>query len=221
MSLREQIEIAEKNARMRDFESGVNLATVNEQEKRANSIGYGLYKIKDSNRCPFAQDIIDNLDVLNRMNYLTTAEYAFVQMIKPLVAISTNEIVNRKKKESITIAGIAKYLNKDRSGVSRTVNKLIEKGILLEIVDPEDLMLFNRTVTERPILMNPEIVYNGDKNNINKTLIKLITTNDVLEGNKIYLPWKVWFNKGDRSGRLYARKSYLKFKGSDKDGKTN
>jgi len=216
MSLKEHIEVAERNARLRDFETTVDLATVVQQEKKANSLGYGLYKIKDSNKCPFAQDIIDNFDVINRTNYLTTAEYAFVQMIKPLVAMSSNAIVDRNSGESINVAGIAKYLNKDRSGVSRTVNKLIEKGILLEIVDPEDLILFNRTVTERPILMNPEIVYNGDKNNINKTLIKLITSNDVLEKNNVLLPWKVWFNKGNGSGRLYARKTYLKYKGSDK-----
>lgn len=214
MDLKERIEHAERNARLRDFERTVDLATVVQQEKKANSLGYGLYKIKDSNKCPFAQDIIDNFDVINRTNYLTTAEYAFVQMIKPLVAMSSNAIVDRNTGESINVAGIAKYLNKDRSGVSRTVNKLIEKGILLEIVDPEDLILFNRTVTERPILMNPEIVYNGDKNNINKTLIKLISANDVLEKNNILLPWKVWFNKGDGSGRLYARKTYLKLKGS-------
>ncbi|MFD1362694.1 hypothetical protein ACFQ4A_13625 [Lentibacillus salinarum] len=190
----------------------VNLAEVNEQEKNANEMGYGLYKIKDTNKAPFGQQNIENIDALNQHNYLSFTELGFLSAISPLIEMGSNAIIDPGTGKLLSITGIAKYLKKSRASISNTMNKLITKGIIFEITDANDLLKFNRSVSERPLLLNPEFSYRGDRNDIDLTLTKFLVSSDKIEEQKIYLPWKVWFSQNHNGGRLYRRQTYLKLR---------
>lgn len=138
MSLKETLEQAEINAKKRDRlveeEKYINLEIVNEIEEKANKLGYSLYKIKDMNHASFTQTINDNWDIIIRNNYLTTGELAFILSIQSLIEFNSNAIVCRKTGQFMTVSEIAKYLNRDRSGVSQTIQSLLEKGVLLNLL---------------------------------------------------------------------------------------
>lgn len=60
--------------------------------------------------------------------------------------------------------------------------------------------------------MNPEIVYRGNRNQVNATLARLVTEFDLLEKKRVLLDWKLWLKPGEKYGRLYRRKRYLELK---------
>ena len=206
------LESAEKNARIRERETVVDLASVTNEERKANEQGYGLYKLKDKNKALFVQAIQQNLDVLIRKEYLTNAELGFLFSLMPLVELHSNGITDPETGQFMTVSDFAKYLKRERTGFSSTIQSLLEKGILLEIVDSQEIKEHKRSVTRRPIFMNPEIIYAGDRNRINATLSKLVIEFDKLERKKVLLMWKLWIKNGEEFGRLFTRKSYLEFK---------
>lgn len=190
----------------------INLAEVNQQEKNANERGYGLYKIKDSNKAPFGQIISDNIDVLRAHDYLTGSDKIFLFDVEPLIEMHSNGIVHRETSQFMSVSNIAAYLRKNVSRTSTTINRLINKGVLYELTNTQELKQFGRSVTQRPLFMNPEIIYKGNRNKINATLSRLVINLDPFERQKIYLPWKVWAHPNEEFGRLYRRKTYLKYK---------
>ncbi|MFS0574961.1 helix-turn-helix domain-containing protein [Sporosarcina sp. 179-K 3D1 HS] len=212
MDMQNALEAAEKHARIRDGKNVVNLASVAQEEQKANEQGYGLYKLKDKNKALFVQAIQQNLDVLIRKEYLTNAELGFLFSLMPLVQLHSNGITDTETGQFMTVSDIAKYLKRDRTGISSMIQSLLEKGILLEIVDSQEIKEHKRSVTRRPIFMNPEIIYAGDRNRINATLSKLVIEFDKLERKKVLLMWKLWIKNGGEFGRLFTRKSYLEFK---------
>lgn len=215
-TLDQSLRKAEINAKKRDDkireEKFIDLEVVNRVEEKANNLGYGLYKKKDKNRANFTQIINDNWDIIIRKNYLTNSELSFLISVQSLVEFNVNAIANRETGQFMTISEIARYLNKDRSGVSTTIQSLIKKGILFEFVNVDEIIEFNRSVTSRAIFMNPELFYAGDRNKIDGTLTMLVNKYDKLEKNKILLRWKVWRRAGEQFGKLYSRKTYLKLK---------
>lgn len=190
----------------------IDLETVNEIEEKANKLGYGLYKKKDKNSASFTQTINDNWDIIVRSKYLTGGEMTFLISIQSLIEFNTNAIADRETGQFMNISEIAKYLNKNRSGVSSTIQTLLNKGILFEFVNADELLEYNRNVTSRAIFVNPELFYAGDRNKIDGTLTMLVSKYDKLERNGILLEWKVWKKPGASHGRLYNRKTYLKLK---------
>lgn len=189
----------------------VNLAEVNEQEKNANERGYGLYKIKDVNKAPFGQTISDNIDILRQHNYLTGGEKIFLFDVNPLIEMNSNGLVNRNNGKFMTVSGIAKYMKKSVPGISTVVNQLIKKGVLYELTNTQELKLFGRVITQRPLFMNPEIIYKGNRNKVNATLSRLAMNLDPFERQKILLKWKIWIPPNGEYGKLYERKTYLKY----------
>ena len=119
----------------------------------------------------------------------------------------------------MTVSDLATYLNRSRESCSRVLSKLIEKGMIHEFVDAQEIKEFNRNVSRRPLFMNPEIIYAGDRNKVDATLSKLITSFERLERKKILLPWKLWIHHNEEHGKLYRRKTYLEFKKKQKAGK--
>ena len=216
LNMKEKLNEAEKNARLRDIEveknNYIDLEKVNEIEKKANDLGYGLYKKRNINQAKFIQTIHENLEVLIKKQYLTNAELSFMLSIFPLIDYQTNAILSKDGKEFLNVSQIAKYLNKTRNPVSKTINSLIEKGILFEFVDIEEIKKYKRNISARILFVNPELFYAGDRNKIDSTLTLLVTQNDKLEKNGMLLNWKVWRKKGETFGRLYRRKTYLSLK---------
>lgn len=197
---------------MPNKEKNINLAEVNKQEKAANERGYGLYKIKDTNKAPFGQLISDNIDTLNQHDYLSGGDKIFLFDVEPLVEMHSNGLVHRETGAFMTISDIARYLRKNVSRTSTTVNRLINKGILYELTNTQELKQFGRSVTQRPLFLNPEIIFKGNRNKINATLSRLAVNLDPFEKQRIYLSWKLWIRPNEESGRLYRRKSYLKYR---------
>ena len=212
MYLKDNLDSAEKKAKLRENKTVVDLVSVANEERKANEQGYGLYKLEQKNKATFVQGIKDNLDVLIRTEYLTNAELGFLFSLSPLVEFHSNAVTDQETGQFMTVSDIAKYLKRDRTGISSTIQSLLEKGILLEIVDSQEIKEHKRSVTRRPIFMNPEIIYAGDRNRINATLSKLVIEFDKLERKKVLLMWKLWIKNGEEFGRLFTRKSYLEFK---------
>lgn len=212
MDMQNALEAAEKHARLRDGEKLVDVAAVAIEEQKANGQGYALYKLKNKNKALFVQTIQENLDVLIRKEFLTNAELGFLFSLMPLVQLHSNGITDRETGQFMTVSEIAKYLKRDRTGISATIQSLLVKGILFELIDSQEIKEHKRSVTRRPLFMNPEIIYAGDRNRINATLSKLVIEFDKLEKKKVLLSWKLWIKNGEEFGRLYSRKSYLEFK---------
>jgi len=190
----------------------VNIHEVNKQEKVANSIGYGLYKIKDTNKAPFGQTISENIEMLRDHEYLTGADKAFLFDIEPLIEMHSNILVNKSTGEFMTVSDIARCLDKSVPHTSKIVNRLINKGVLFEMTNVQEIKQFGRSITKRPIFMNPEIMFKGNRNEINASLARLTMNLDPFEKQKIHLPWKVWMPLHAQSGKLYRRKTYVKYK---------
>lgn len=190
----------------------INVAEVNEQEKNANGKGYGLYKIKDTNKAPFGQIISGNIEELRKHDYLTGGDKAFLFDAEPLIEMNSNILVNKQTGSFMTISDIGKYLGKNVSHTSTVVNRLINKGILYEMTNTQEIKQFGRSITQRPIFMNPEIIYKGNRNDINASLARLTMNLDPFERQKIHMPWKVWMALNASSGKLYRRKTYVKYK---------
>mgnify|MGYP001444959831 CR=1 FL=1 len=214
--LKSQIQKAEINARKRDREieneNYIDLKTVDEVEKKANSLGYGLYKKNNKNQARFTQTINDNWDILIKQNYLTGSELTFLMSITALVEFDVNAIAHRDTGQFMNVSEIARYLGRSRSRVSNVIKSLIDKGVIFEFVNIDELLEFRRNVTPRSLFLNPELIYAGDRNKIDGTLAMLVTKYDKLEKNNILLEWKVWRKPGERFGKLYRRKTYLNYK---------
>lgn len=215
-ALDKSIKEAEAKARERDAkvqeENFIDLEAVNQVEEKANKLGYGLYKKKEKNHANFTQTINDNWDIIIRKDYLTNSELTFLMSIQSLIEFNVNAIADRETGQFMTISEISRYLNRNRSGVSSIIQSLIQKGILFEFVNVDEILEFNRSVSSRAIFVNPELFYAGDRNKIDGTLTMLVNKYDKLEKNKILLQWKVWRKPGEQFGKLYRRKTYLQFK---------
>lgn len=214
--LKEKMQKAEFNAKGRDIELQTNnyidLKVVNEVEKKANDLGYGLYKKNNKNQASFTQTINDNWDIIIRKNYLTGSELTFLMSITALIEFDVNAIAHRDTGQFMNVSEISRYLGRSRSRTSNVIKSLIEKGIIFEFVNVDEIIEFKRNVTSRSLFVNPELIYAGDRNKIDGTLAMLVTKYDKLEKNNILLDWKVWRKPGERFGKLYRRKTYLDYK---------
>lgn len=209
MSLRESLEEAEKKARLRELKQSVDLSEVAKQEEKANVLGYGLYRIKANNKIPFIQHLYDNTELLLKQKYITINELGFLTALGRFISIGSNAIKNPETDQFMTISEIATEFDMNRVTISKTINKLIDKGIILEIVSAKELKMYQRNVNSRPLFINPEIMYKGDKNKIDPMLCDMIMEFDYIEKNKVLLPYKVWHSHNEKYGKMYSRKTYL------------
>lgn len=212
MDLKQALNQAELKARQRDSNLAVNLEQVAAEEKKANEQGFTIVKRRNTNKAGFVQSIKENMGMLVRNKYLTNAELAFVYSLHELVELHSNAIVDPETGQFLTVSEIARTLKRNVKKTSTMINDLIDKGIIYEFVNVHELKEFGRAVSERPFFMNPEIVLCGDRNRINATLSRLVLMNDQFEKKKIPLAWKLWLHPNDEYGKLYRRKTYLKYK---------
>lgn len=216
--LKDVMDEAEKKAKIREYSKAVNLSVVAEEEQKANELGFGLYKIQKKNKTPFVQHIHENIQVLLNTGYITINELGFVTALECYLAMGSNAIKHPENEEFMTVSEIARILNMNRVSVSKTISKLLEKGLILELVNAQELKLYRRSVSTRPLFINPEIIYSGDKNRIDPMLCDMLMKFDIIEKKKIHLPYKVWHSKNETFGKIVVRKTYLKYK-REKNGK--
>lgn len=216
MSMRKQLKIAESNARARDLACDpniqVNLSAVAEQEQKANSLGYGLYKLKQKNKTPFVQHFHENIAVLLERKYMTIQELGFLTALQTYLAMGSNAIKSPKTDDFMTITEIADVVGLTRTNASKTIKRLLEKGLLFEFVNAQEIKKYKRNVSARPLFINPELMYKGNKDQIDATLCDLVMEFDLLESEKIPLPYKVWHSKNSEYGKIITRKKYLENK---------
>lgn len=215
-NLRNSLNQAELSARKRDQEirerNTIDLSAVNDINSKAEKLGFSLYRKKDKNRALFTQVIDDNLNILIKNKYLSTREFGFLMCIQPLIEFQTNTITDRESGRFMTITDIANYLNRDRSGFSRMVKSLTQKGVIFEFVDIEEIKQYNRNLSPRTLFVNPEIMYKGNRNEIDGSLVKLVSHYDKMEKNNVLLQWKVFKKPNEKYGKLYHRKTYLRLR---------
>lgn len=174
-----------------------------------------------SNRAKFSQLIIENMQyILNRHpDYLSTAEHSTLLKLFSLTTKYFNKIVKYEKRsgygykstaQNATIKDIAEFINVSRTNLSKNINSLIKKGLVIEDKDEIIEDKNDRKTNAVALYINPEICYSGDRNNIHGKLCRYIKDNDILEENNIHLPWKCWVEPKARDGKLYKRGTYNK-----------
>ena len=67
--------------------------------------------------------------------------------------------------------------------------------------------------------MNPELYYAGNRNQVNSILSKICVKSDMLEKKGIKLSWKIWYESGEKFGKLITRHTYLKYLKKEKEAK--
>lgn len=204
--------------RKRDLDSEINLDALNDEYRKAKERNLRLIPLEYKNRAQFTQTIAPNMRHLIKQKYLTNAEMAFLFSLSGYVEMHSNAIVSQGKSEQgqyLKVVDIANLLNYSERQSSRLINSLVGKGIIYECTDALTIKKYGRVVEERPLFLNPEIIFSGNRNKINATLCRLIINADHLEKSKnptAKLPWKLWLESGCEYGRLYRRDTWLKKK---------
>lgn len=208
----------EMEIRKRELSGSLDVDAMNRQFSAAKEHGLRVIPLQDKNRAQFAQMIAPNIRQLVKQKYLTTAEMAFLTSISGYIEMHSNAIVSyedNKEGQYLKVTDIAKLMNYSDRQARRVINGLIEKGIIYEYVDSLTIKKYGRVVEERPLFLNPEIIFSGNRNKINATLCRLVINADHLEKSKnptVKLPWKLWIESGCEYGRLYRRDTWLKKK---------
>jgi DNA-binding MarR family transcriptional regulator len=210
----------EMEIRKRDFMGSLDIDAMSRQMNAAKERGLRVIPLVDKNRAQFAQMIAPNMRHLVKQKYLTTPELAFLTSICGNIEMHSNAIVSYEDNgmgQYLKVTDIAKLMNYSERQARRLISSLIEKGIIYEYVDSLSMKKYGRVVEERPLFLNPEIVFSGNRNKINATLCRLVINADHLEKaskdkKSIKLPWKLWIEHGCEFGRLYRRDTWLKKK---------
>lgn len=135
-------------------------------------------KKKPTDRVKFVQIIMDNYNYLSEIEYLTTAEKAFLMDLIPYVEFKTNILVERASKEnefdsdSATPTYLAKKLNRTRGKVSQLMNGLMKKG-LLAVAETGTTTEDGRICTSRTWFVNPNIMCCSPKDGVDKATQKI------------------------------------------------
>lgn len=176
----------EKNARIRDleienekFKQDHNEVSKSELEKAmetmAKATGKELYigtKKSPHSRVRFAQFLQKNWEFLRIEQYFTSEEKIFLTDVQSNISMHSNAIVDdimRKPANALTIQGLADCLNTSRTKISRVVNALIKKGILAKAVSGHTTNV--NQAKDYVLFINPNIIYVGDKDDIDEHLI--------------------------------------------------
>ncbi|WP_226530886.1 Rep protein [Metabacillus niabensis] len=182
-------EQAERNARKRDFEKDSEARSRVEELKKSL-----LDQLKEltgeehfigSSKDPFAgepfnQTMHRNLDLLNRIGYLTQAEESFLFRIQAYLEFKSNVIICREDKfkkkrrnieddfelpKSATVSDIAEMIGKSREKTSLIMNSLKKKEILLNPEGAGHVIENGRTVSPRTWIVNPYIMICAPRKN--------------------------------------------------------
>ena len=181
---------AEQKARLRDFEKDSETRFKTEELKKSL-----LEQLKEltgedhfvgTSKDPFAgepfnQTMHRNLDLLNRISYLTQAEESFLFKIQAYLEFKSNVIICRedkfkKKRKNVieddfelpkaaTVSDIAEIIGKSRQQTSLIMNSLKEKEILLNPEGAGQVTENGRSVSPRTWIVNPYIMICAPRKN--------------------------------------------------------
>ncbi|WP_280166626.1 Rep protein [Priestia aryabhattai] len=160
---------------------------------------------------PFNQTMHRNLDLLTRINYLTTAEESFLFRIQAYLEFKSNVIVCRedkfkKKRKNVveddyelpkaaTVSDIAEMIGKSREKTSLIMNSLKKKEILLNPEGAGQVSENGRSVSPRTWIVNPYIMICAPRKNevkLDKLTMRLFQHSlknlKDQNGKKVHLP---------------------------------
>ena len=179
-SVRKAVQDADFNARKRDemdANGGYTQSGIDEMQQQAalllNEIEIAtgktvaLHNIKPKSKVRFAQIIQENMHFLNANDVLSTAEKAFLFDITALIGFKTNALIKivDRLQMPLTQEEIAKLTGRTRPKVNQLIKGLIEKGILAKSESGLD-----GNALSYAIFVNPNIILNGDKLEIEEGL---------------------------------------------------
>jgi len=174
---------AERNARKRDFElqkkqveqlKGFSQEQIDEVLTMMKQITGEDYffgkKKKPSDKVRFTQMIVENIEYLVKIKYITDSEQAFLFKISAYLEFKTNVLIEKSKdeiEELATPSYFAEQFGKTRTSISTTMNSLLKKGILgvaQSGMTTED----GRICTSRTWFVNPNIICCSPKDGVDK-----------------------------------------------------
>ena len=176
---------AEQNARLRDLEAekekfkeeyhGVDQDDVNKAiEVLSKATGgkeiYVGTKRSPKSKVKFAQFIQDNWDYALENDYFTDEQMLFLLRIQRYMQFKSNCIVDNIHSRSavpLTQKAIAERLKTSAPKVSRIVNQLVDKGV---IVKAQGQKTEGNNARTYALFINPNIIYSGERDNIETTL---------------------------------------------------
>ncbi|MFA2812083.1 MarR family transcriptional regulator [Bacillus mycoides] len=124
-------------------------------------------KKKPTDRVRFVQIIMDNIDYLIEIGYLSSKEEAFLFKLTSSVEFKTNVLVERETNNPASPTYLAEKFKMTRQSISSVMNGLLKKGILAVAqsgVTTED----GRVCTSRTWFVNPNIMCCSPKDGIDK-----------------------------------------------------
>ncbi|MCQ6277523.1 MarR family transcriptional regulator, partial [Bacillus sp. V3B] len=177
VNMSEKFNEAEKNAKQRQFEVekqkieeqfGVDPQLIEALVLAMNNVSGGDYgffykKKKPSDKVKFAQTIVENLEYLISIGYLTDAEHAFLNKLNCYLEFKSNVIVEKANFEeeievnSATPQYLADRFRKSRTSISMLMNGLLKKGIL-GVAETGMTTEDGRVCTSRTWFVNPNII---------------------------------------------------------------
>lgn len=181
---------AENNARTRDFKNtnekfrqdhhGVDQEEVSNAMKTLSKATGGKEIFIGTKRSPqskvrFVQLIQDNWNYALETGFFTDEEMLFLMRIQRFLQFKSNCIVDDIHSRSavpMSQKQIAERLKTDKSKVSRIVNRLVDKGV---IVKAQGQKIEGNNVRTYALFINPNIMYSGERDGVEMTLKALFT----------------------------------------------
>ncbi|MCU5713456.1 MarR family transcriptional regulator [Bacillus cytotoxicus] len=130
-------------------------------------------KKKPTDRVKFVQLIMDNVNYLTELEYLSSKEEAFLFKLAPYVEFKTNVIIQQIDKDNADTTTpasptyLAERFKMARKNISLTMNGLLKKGIL-GVAESGMITEDGRACTSRTWFVNPNIMCCSPKDGIDK-----------------------------------------------------
>ncbi|KXY85230.1 MULTISPECIES: MarR family transcriptional regulator [Bacillus] len=124
-------------------------------------------KKKPTDRVKFVQIIMDNIDYLIEIGYLSSKEEAFLFKLTSSVEFKSNVLVERETNNPASPTYLAEKFKMTRQSISSVMNGLLKKGVLAVAqsgVTTED----GRVCTSRTWFVNPNVMCCSPKDGIDK-----------------------------------------------------
>jgi len=180
---------AERNARKRDFENqkekfkqdhhGVDQKEADDALKTlSKATGKEILVItkrSPQSKVRFVQLIQDNWNYALETGFFTDEEMLFLMRIQRFLQFKSNCIVDDIHSRSavpMTQKALAEKLGTSAPKVSRLVNGLVEKGV---IVKAQGQKIEGNNVRTYALFINPNIIYSDERDNVETTLKALFT----------------------------------------------
>jgi hypothetical protein len=181
---------AERNARKRDLENqkekfkhdhhGVDQEEVNKSMQTLSKATGGKEVFIGTKRSPqskvkFAQFIQDNWNYALETDFFTDEEMLFLLRVQRFLQFKSNCIVDDIHSRSavpMTQKAIAERLGTSSPTVSKIVNNLVNKGVIVKANGHKPEGVKARTYA---LFINPNIIYSGERDNVETTLKALFT----------------------------------------------